>query len=67
MEEQEYEYHAVYARPTDEEIKEKWKEGWEPCAAPEGVIGRDVSKEPTYPHSNFYFRRKVLSRENPKL
>ena len=59
MKEDTYEYHAVLAKLTDAEIKEKLNEGWEVCDAPEGIIGRDLKNEPTYPHSKFYFKRKV--------
>jgi len=61
MEEQEYEYHVVLAKPTEAEIEEKQKAGWEVCDAPEGAIGSDLEKEPTYAHSKFYFRRKAVS------
>jgi hypothetical protein len=52
---------VVYAQPTEEEIKKKQEDRWELCDAPEGVIGRDLDKEPTYPHSKFFFKRKVAS------
>ena len=62
MEEQEYEYHIVLAKPTEAEIEEKRKRGWEVCDAPEGVMGRDLEKEPTYAHSKFYFKKKIASK-----
>ena len=59
MEEHSYEYHVVYLEPTQAEIQTKNKDGWEICDAPEGIIGRDVNKEPNYAHPTYYFRRKI--------
>jgi hypothetical protein len=56
MGKQEYKrYCAFYAEPSKEEIKHMQEDGWERCGAPEGVIGRDLEKEPDYPHSLLYF------------
>ena len=61
MRENEYErFCAFYSKPSDEEIAHMRKDGWEPCGAPESVIGRDLQKEPTYPHSVFYFGKKKV-------
>ncbi len=61
--EKEYVYHVVFAKPTKIEIKEKRKDGWELCDAPEGIIGRDLEKEPTHLHSKLYFRKEKKNTE----
>lgn len=58
MDEPEYMYHVVLEQPSQKDIDDKKIEGWELCAVPEGEIGRELTKEPTVPHSKFYFRKK---------
>ena len=59
MDKDEYQYFVVTSKPTQLEIEAKQKEGWEICDGPNGVVGRDLGNEPTYPHTVFYFRKKV--------
>jgi hypothetical protein len=61
MEEQVYEeYCAFRFKPSEEKILQLSEDGWEACAAPEGVVGRDLDKEPKYSHSLFYFGKTKI-------
>lgn len=55
-------YHAIFHKPTKEEISEKAKDGLEYIGTdkPEGEIGTELEKEPTRPHSVYYFKKVTL-------
>ncbi len=54
-----YTYIALTQEPSVEEIRARREDGWELCGAPDGEIGRELAKEPTYPHSRYYFRKPI--------